>query len=201
MSGEEPGKFRLVIGLTGLKAAGKDEFARYLVQRGFTARSCSDEIREEAVLRGQEQPMTRDLIEIGNWGRETSGDVAYWAKRVLVTLATQGHELVVVNGLRHPDEATGLAAIAGPTFNLVGITAPTLERAHRLLSRARLGDPTSLEDFIRLDDTDRGLGQPWFGQQVDRTLALVPWDNLYCNRGTLADYHAWIDSWIEQHLV
>jgi hypothetical protein len=193
--------FDLVIGVTGLKAAGKDELTRYLDSKyGFNIRSCGDEVRDQLRQEGVEKPTIQQQIEMGNRGRRESGDVAYWAKRVLLTCKGMNCRTVGVNGLRHPLEVAGLSAIVGPRFVLIGVVAPTAMRANRLISRGREGDPKTVEDFLRLDDADRGIGQPDNGQQVDRTLACVPWPNLYNNTGTLDEYHDWIDSVIAREM-
>lgn len=193
--------FELVIGVTGLKAAGKDEMTRYLASKyGFVVRSCGDEIRDQLRRNGFEKPTIEQQIELGNRGRRENGDVAYWAKRVLMTCKGAGCRLVGVNGLRHPLEVDGLAAKVGSRFVLFGIVAPTPSRAQRLISRGRVGDPRTIEEFLDLDDADRGIGQPDDGQQVDRTLARVPWENLYNNTGTLDEFHAWIDATIVREL-
>lgn len=193
--------FQLIFGVTGLKASGKDELTRYLSEKyGFSIRSCGDEIRDELKRNGIEKPTVDQQIELGNRGRRESGDVAYWAKRVLMTCKGEGCRLVGVNGLRHPLEVDGLMKIVGPRLVIVGIVAPTPLRAQRLISRGRIGDPRTIEEFLDLDDHDRGIGQPWDGQQVDRTLAKVPLENLYNNTGTLAEYHAWIDELVAREL-
>lgn len=184
-----------VIGLTGLKAAGKDEMARHLAAKhGFVVRGCGDEIRDQLKRDGIAAPTIDQQIELGNRGRQESGDIGYWAKRVLATCVAAGHRRIVINGLRHPAEVHGLRSEAGSTFSLVGIVAPVTMRASRLIGRGRPGDPKTIEDFLTLDDTDRGIGQPMHGQHVDRTLALVDWADLYNNIGTFEQYHAWIDA-------
>lgn len=186
-------EFDIVIGLTGLKSSGKDEVCRRLAARGFVSRACSDEIIDEARRRGIETPTFPQKIEIGNWGRAT-GDGAFWAKRVLETLRQRGDRRVIVNGLRHPDEVAGLRQVLGDKLVLVGVVAPTPVRAERMLKRGRPGDPRNMTEFLQLDDADRGIGQPESGQQVDRTLALVPYGNIYNNAGTFEEYFAWCDA-------
>jgi len=185
---------KIIIGLTGLKAAGKDELSNYLQSKGFASRSCSDEIRAELQRRGNVKPTVDDLVAMGNEGRSGGSDMGYWARRAADTLVNQGQQFIIINGMRHPDEVKELRRIYGDAFTLVGIIAPLPLRANRLLSRARAGDPKTVEEFMKLDDTDRGIGQPWHGQQVDRTLALTDFQNVFNNKGTLEEYHAWIDA-------
>lgn len=191
---------QIVIGLTGLKAAGKDEFAHYLAaRRGFMIRSCGDEVRAALHEEGVATPTIAQQVEMGNRRRLESNDIAYWPKRVYDACRAAGAQRVIVNGLRHPQEVLGLSEWVGEAFTVVGVVAPLIVRAQRLLTRGRPGDPKTMEEFLQLDDTDRGIGQPPYGQQVDRTLALVPFENLYNNRGTLAEYHAWIERFVQRH--
>jgi len=193
--------FQLIFGVTGLKAAGKDELTRYLSEKyGFFIRSCGDEIRDQLKKSGIEKPTVDQQIELGNRGRHESGDVAYWAKRVMLTCKGESCRLVGVNGLRHPLEVDGMTAMVGSRLVVVGVVAPTPLRAQRLISRGRIGDPQTIEQFLDLDDHDRGIGQPWDGQQVDRTLAKVPRENLYNNTGTLEEFHAWIDALVAREM-
>ena len=183
----------LVVGITGLKAAGKDEISRYLTELGFANRSCGDEIRAQLKRDGIATPTVDQQIELGNRGRLDNDDLGYWAKRVAATLRTMGSELCCVNGLRHPAEHDALKAEFGDRFVLIGVVAPTAVRASRLLSRGRPGDPKTIEEFLALDDKDRGIGQPWHGQQVDRTLACCDWRHTHDNQGTLEELHSWLD--------
>jgi len=197
----ETNNFDLVIGSAGLKAAGKDVLGQRAASHyGFTHTRISDAIRAEAARRGITNPSTSVLQDLGNEGRQKSGDSGFWPKELLKMMSAAGKRLVVINGIRHPDEVSALKEILGDKFVVVGIVAPVILRATRFLKRKQAGDPMTLEDFLVIDDRDRGIGEPPHGQQVDRALALVPWDNLYNNIGTLEEYWAWISSLLEKHL-
>jgi dephospho-CoA kinase len=186
-------QFDIVVGLTGLIAAGKDECGRRLAAKGFASFRTSDAIRAEAARQGIASPSREQLQDIGNRGREESGDAGYWMRKLLQLAADRGETKVIVNGVRNPGEARALESVCGPAFTLVGITAPTWRRWKRLEARRQSGDPATLEEFLARDDRDRGIGEPPHGQQVDRTLALVSWADLFDNAGSLEEYHAWID--------
>ena len=188
-------KFNLVVGITGLKAGGKDEMARGLQERGFNVRRVSDAIRAECADRGLTDPTVQQLMDIGNWGRQHSGDNGFWAGRLLDLLAVEGNPNVAINGIRNPGEVETLRRLAGPSFVLVGITAPTWLRYQRAMKRQQGGDPAELEGFLAMDDRDRGFGEPPDGQQVDRCLALCAPENIYHNAGTLDEYKQWVNFW------
>jgi dephospho-CoA kinase len=193
--------FDLVVGITGLKASGKDELSRILRMRGFNVRRVSDAIRDECAKQGITNPTVEQLMNIGDGGRQTSGDNGYWAGRLLEMLFQEGNRRVAINGVRNPGEVETLRRLVGTRFILVGIVASTWLRYQRAMKRRQGGDPAELEGFLKMDDRDRGIGQPVDGQQVDRCLALVHPENLYCNDGSLADYECWIESFLRRQAI
>lgn len=192
----------IVIGLTGLKAAGKDTLAERLVSLyGFTAMGFGDAVRREAKRQlGTANPPVAELIRLGNEGRAESGN-GIWAQRLLEMARESGVSRLVMNGFRHPDEFDVVkSALPDGHFTFVAIVAPFRVRAERLIRRGRPGDPVDLAGFADLDDADRGIGQPWSGQQVDRAIARAAYANVYNNAGTLAEYEAWIDALADRAL-
>jgi dephospho-CoA kinase len=190
--------FNVVIGITGLKAGGKDELSRVLREYGYNVRRVSDAVRDECAKRGIDNPSIEQLMEVGNWGREHSGDNGYWAGRLLEMLSMDGNPHVAINGIRNPGEIETLRRLAGPAFVLVGITAPTWIRYKRAMKRKQGGDHDELEGFLRMDDRDRGIGEPPEGQQVDRCLAQVDPTNLFFNSGTMEEYERWIAGFVQR---
>lgn len=191
--------FEMVIGITGLKAAGKDAAAALLADRGFTVLRTRDVITMDLANEGLTHPTVAQLQDKGNQGRIESGDLAYWAKRMVKLAEERGVTKLVLNGLRHPGEVQGISAMLGSTFTMIGLVAPTKIRAARFLSREQAGDPREYAAFIATDDRDRGIGEPPGGQQVDRTLALVPYADVYNNSGTMGEFNYWIDDFLKRH--
>ncbi|MFH1106319.1 MAG: deaminase [Candidatus Micrarchaeota archaeon] len=138
----------IIIGLTGRNAAGKTTAARYLETKGFYYHSLSDVIREEAKKRGIDG--TREnLIALGNELREKFGASA------LADLTVQKLDPAknyVVDSVRHPAEAQALKR-AGQC-SLFHIFAPVEIRFKRTVERERLGDPTTLKEFIQLEERE-----------------------------------------------
>lgn len=117
--------FDSVIILTGLKASGKDVFGNLAaIKYGFIHTRVSDAIRAEARLRGIADPSTAVLQDIGNEGRQKSGDGGYWPKQLLKLMYEQGQRRIAINGIRHPDEALGLKAILGSKLTHDGPVGP-----------------------------------------------------------------------------
>ncbi|KPJ85703.1 hypothetical protein AMJ57_02030 [Parcubacteria bacterium SG8_24] len=189
--------FDIVLGLTGLKAAGKDELGRYLADRGFVMKRCSDAIREEARRRGLEDPTVEQLQDIGDEGRQRFGEGS-WAVELLKMFRQEGVRKAIINGIRNPGEIRALQRHLGDRFVLLGVVAPIGTRAQRFLKRGQAGDPSEMASFLQVDDRDRGIGQPPDGQQVDRCLALVEWENLYNNDSSLEAFHDWIERLLDR---
>ena len=185
--------FKSVICVTGHKGAGKDEFCTQMMTKGYASVRFSDPIRAEAVKRYGVSYTVEQLIGIGDEGRRQNG-ANYWAEQLIEFAAKNKWKRFVINGARNPEEITNVENAGAPFFTLVGITAPIMARYERIAKRGQTEDRAELESFLRMDDTDRGIGQPADGQQVDRCMARVPENRLYNNAGTLAEYHAWIDA-------
>jgi len=192
--------FDIVIGVTGLLAAGKDVLTDRLQELGFGVRRTSDPIRQAAASLGIEHPTREQLQDLGNRGRKMGG-LGNWALKAAEMLAADGYDRVAINGLRHSGEVEALRQRYGERFVLVGIEAPTWLRFQRIIGRNRTGDSLDIEGFLKMDDRDRGIGEPWDGQRVDLAMACVPQENRFCNDGTLEAYHAWIQAFLERVMV
>lgn len=194
MTAQSASSISLVVGVTGYKAAGKDVFCELLEERGFKVYRLSDPIRVEAARRGIAQPTVAQLQDIGNDGRRKGGP-GYWAERLLDMARDGGYRLVAVNGIRNPGE---IDALRREHFELVGVVAPIMDRAARAMNRERIGDPMTLEEFLRADDRDRGVGEPPDGQQVERCLAQVAHANVFNNAAGLEDFRLWAEQFLSR---
>src|ERR1051325_1865933 len=142
---------RLVVGLTGTIASGKEEVASLLAEEGYARFSLSDRVKDEAARRGFARPSREDLQAIGNEVRITSG-ASVWAEQTLALVESTAAAQAVVDGFRNPHE---IAYFRQRTrFFLVAVDAPVDIRLKRLLERRRPGDVSSQEEFARLDAKD-----------------------------------------------
>ena len=141
-------KEAMIIGLTGKNASGKGEVARFLQDKGFYYYSLSDVLREE--LKKRDQESTRDnLIRIGRELRSKNGDGCL-AERILAR--TESDKNYVVDSFRHPSEIAVFRA--NPRYRLLLVEADPAVRFERIRSRDRESDPTTLEEFVRLEDEE-----------------------------------------------
>lgn len=155
----------MIIGLTGKFAAGKGTVAAMLQEHGFRYHSLSDIIREALADEGIPEGRPA-LIAMGNRLR-LEGGAAALAIRLLDRLGDGGDH--IVDSIRNPAEVETLRRLPG--FHLIGVDADPKLRFQRLRSRDRQGDPTTWEDFVRLEAQETASEDP-NAQQLAGTFAL-----------------------------
>ena len=171
---------KIIVGVTGTKATGKDEFIKVLKEQyGFVSFSLADIVREEAKRRGL-PPTTQNLQDIGDELRRVKG------KAVLAEMTAQKisqHKeasWIVINSIRNPAEVEFFQRRFGGKFSLIGIDADPEIRRERYLKREGVKE----EDFEK--DNRRDLGEKEsYGQQVAECLDLAR--KIIYNRGSLEE--------------
>jgi len=138
----------MLIGLCGKNAAGKTSAAEYLQKKGFYYRSLSDAVREEAKNRSLEDSR-ENLIAVGNDLRKKFGP-GILADRVLMSIDKDKN--YVIDSIRNPSEVAALKKRSD--FFLFYIEANDEIRFKRTQSRARPGDPKTVQEFKKLEDKE-----------------------------------------------
>jgi len=155
----------MIIGLTGTKASGKGEVAELFKRRGFIYFSLSDRVREEAISRGLLNYTIKDLQDIGNELREKFGNSIL----VLRTLKMMEKEKnYVIDGIRNLGEIKELRK--EKDFFLIAVDSQPEKRFERLIIRGRNSDPKTWQEFLLMDERDRGKQELNSGQQVDKCI-------------------------------
>ncbi len=176
----------MIIGVSGLYAAGKGEVVSFLEGRSFSAWSLSDVIRKELARKGLDETRER-MIQTGRALREAEGEGAL-ARRLMTYL--EPHHNYVVDSIRHPAEVDALRELASD-FRLIWVDADESIRFERLRTRGRSGDPHTLEELRRLEGSELASPDPASQQLLGvRDLA----DHTLRNDGDLAELHAAIQS-------
>lgn len=143
----------LIIGLTGTHSSGKGEVGKYLIERnGFKYYSCSDELRKEAKKLGLEETRENLGIVIGDKLRREQGK-GILGKRIYEEILKEKTKLAVVDSLRLVEEINELRK--SKKFYLIFVDAPIKERYERALSRKRVTDNLSFEEFKKIEDKER----------------------------------------------
>lgn len=142
----------LIIGLTGTHSSGKGEIGKYLVSNGFKYYSCSDELRKEAKKLKLEETRENLGIVIGDRLRTEFGK-GILGKRIYEEILKERTEKAVVDSLRLIDEINELKKSGN--FYLIFVDAPLKERYERAVSRKRITDKLSFEEFKKIEDKER----------------------------------------------
>jgi len=184
---------RLVIGLTGTIASGKE------VVKGFLTQNFSSwTVALSSVLRGELEKKRirfdrRTLQDFGNELRKKYGDF------ILAKLATdymqRDREMMIIDGIRNPGEVEYLRNTFGKKFVLIAVDAPREIRWERVKTRARSEDPKTWEEFVALDERDQGTGEELSGQQVKRCIEMA--NIVIQNDGNLDQFNEKINSFLE----
>ncbi len=149
----------MIIGVTGLYAAGKDTVADYLKTQGFSHISLSDMIRQECTRK--KIPHSREnLIAMGNALRKKFGNGALAHRAVLQFEEFKNH---VVTSIRHPEEVNTLRQ--RKDFIMIFVDAPFDVRYNRAISRQRESEKAVTKEQFRANE-EKELAGDGPGQQL-----------------------------------
>lgn len=172
-----------IIAVVGPLSSGKGVLIELLKKKGFSVYSLSNVVREKCRL--WSLPQTRENLQnVGNTVRQRFGP-SMLAELAIASYKKEKPEKAVFDGIRNPEELRFLKKAC--KLLTIGITASPKTRFALLLKRNRDGDPKTWEEFVRLEERDRGLGEDTFGQQVDACLAMA--DIIFENNGNVEDFN------------
>lgn len=157
----------MIIGLTGKNAAGKGEVAQVLIEGGFVYFSLSDVLREELQAR-KLKPTRENMIQVGNEIRQKYGP-SVLANRILAKLEVDKN--YVIDSFRNPREVEAFRGTQ-TNFHFIHVTAVPEIRYLRIKDRNREGDPSTLEEFKKLEAREANSPDP-YAQQLDSTAQLA----------------------------
>jgi len=163
----------MIIGLTGSISAGKQEVTNHLLEKGFDYLSLSKEVRRIARLSNidiNDEEGRRRLQDLGNRLRQERG-IGYLAELVVERIRDQEYGRTIVDGVRNPGEVQVLRKLED--FYLISIDAPRKSRFEWLKGRDRPSDPKTWEEFVKVDDRDKGIGESDLGQAVGKCMELA----------------------------
>lgn len=164
----------MILGLTGTMGSGKGEVVKYLKSKGFEHYVYSDILREIAKNRNIEQTRA-NLQKLGTDIKRESRNKGILSKKLLKKIKTDN---AVVDGIRNRDE---IIELKKEKAHIIAITAPQKLRFQRLRKRNRPGDPTTFNEFKRLDNLEnRGKSK---GQEINKCLKMA--DSIINNNSTL----------------
>jgi len=144
-----------VIGVVGLPASGKGEFAKIAAEQGVPVITMGDVIR--AAVRGQGiAPTDASMGAIANRFRAERGMDAI-AQLCLPVIQKQSAPVVLVDGIRGDSEVR-LFKEHFPGFTLIAIESSFEKRLERLGIRGRSDDTTTAATLRARDERELGWG-------------------------------------------
>ncbi|MFZ2070843.1 MAG: AAA family ATPase [Halobacteriota archaeon] len=168
-----------VLAFVGAPAAGKSEAASIAAEMGIPVVVMGEEIRAELRRRGlplNDETAGRVATEL----REKEGRDAV-AKRCIPRIKEIEKGIVVVDGIRGIAEVETLKEEFGDEFLLVNIEAPLTIRYERILSRGRVDNSLSLDEFKKREARENGWG---LGEAMQKASIVIK------NEGSLAEFKA-----------
>jgi len=170
-----------VIGLTGTLGAGKNVVKDFLVRRFNSYHVSLSSIIMAEVEKKRMNFNRKALQELGNDLRKRYG--THILAMLAIEYLQRDKELIIVDGIRNPGEIDFLKKKFGNGFVLIAVDAPPEQRFEKLKKRGSERDPKTWEEFVEMDERDKGKGEPDYGQQVDRCLSRA--DFTVMNDGTV----------------
>ena len=182
---------RLIVCLTGMPGAGKSTVANFLKEKGFSAVTMGDAVREEAKSRDME-PTDTNLGKLMLELREDlgRGAVAHLVLKKLERDGSNGN--VVIDGIRSIPEVEVLKRVGH--VKLLAIHASQDTRFKHLKDRGRSDAPSSSDEFAGRDRRELSVG-------ISEAIALAD-ETLSNNELTLAQLKeracGIVDEWLKE---
>jgi len=145
---------KIIIGLTGPAAAGKETISKKFAEAGFEVFVFSDILRREAqsrgLLKGNPEEDRMIISKLGDIVRFISGKKDILADALVREILSSSGQKFVVDGFRSEDEVFLFRKTFG-NFKLIYVNADSKIR----FERRKLQDPTaSYDNFVKRDEMD-----------------------------------------------
>jgi len=185
---------KIVVGLTGTMGSGKETVMEALTHKfNCYIVTLSSIIRAE--LEKKKKAFDRKTLQdMGNELRQKYGSGIL--AKLAVDYLPRDKEMIVINGIRNIGEIDYLKKTFGNKFVLIAVNASQEIRWQRVQSRIRSTDPKTWEEFVILDERDRGIREPLYGQQIDRCAEGA--DFVISNNGSVEELQNKINGVIEK---
>ena len=167
-------KGKVLVGLTGMPGSGKATARELLREMGYATVVMGDVVREETKRRNLE-PTPENIGVVMLRLREEEGPEVV-AKRCIPKIEAERANVVVVDGIRSPEEVNEFKRHF-PNFNLIAVHASPQTRFQRLFRRRRSDDPKNWRTFRERDLRELSVG-------LGNVVAMA--DHMVVNEGTRA---------------
>lgn len=159
---------KMIIGVAGRIAAGKETLTSFLRKQEFIYLETSKMITDELIRRG---------LEPSRWNQQNLADS--WRKQYgmgalmkMLLEKTEPGKNYIFDSLRNAGEAEFLRKNV-KDFVLIGVDADQKTRFERVLKRNKASDPKIWEEFLKVDNRDFFDEKDPMGQQVGKLLEIA----------------------------
>ncbi len=181
---QSPSPAKMIIGLVGTFAAGKDVAASYLAEKGFNHISTGDTLRsiiQTENLGGGSLDRDNLRVQSNKLRKERGGDF-------LIKFALeQGGNKLAISGIRAVSEAQAVIDRGGV---IIAVDAPVTLRFKRLRDRGRLDDDITEEKFVEQEKAEIGNDDP---DAINLTAVIAMANYDIANDSTLEVFHQRLD--------
>jgi dephospho-CoA kinase len=138
--------------LTGLCCSGKDTLAEYIVKKYQYKHYSLSNIIVNMLMKDCIEPTRENLISFAVELRKKEGN-GILAKKVLEKIDDNSN--YCISSIRHPDEIKEIRKIWYSI--LINVYASQNIRFRRMCKRKRIGDPNTLDAFIKLENLENKI--------------------------------------------
>jgi dephospho-CoA kinase len=175
-----------VIGIVGMPASGKGEFARIAAAMGIPVIVMGDMIRNSVKAAGLEPNDTNFGTTATRLRRENGMDAI--GKLCIPVVLNQSSPLVLIDGIRGDAEVT-LFRRSFPQFILIRIDSSFENRLQRVAARGRSDDFSTAGELRNRDERELGWGLGNALEQADKKIR---------NDGTLEEFATGVQKLLEE---
>ena len=160
-----------VVGITGSIASGKG-YVGEQIKKNFDCYFVSLAGAIQSAIEKKKGVVTREAMsDMGDELRKQYG--AHVLAKVSTEFMPREKPIMIVDGIRNPAEAEWLRQTYKQNFVLLAIDAPQEIRFQRSQKRSEQKDAKTIEEFVKQDERDQGKGEPDYGQQVGKCIAMA----------------------------
>ena len=172
----------IVVGITGPWGAGKDTSANYLAETMDIPHVSGSEIVKE-MLRATGLAVTKETVRAFSIFLRSQYGPSIVIDKAIARSKQQG---VIVSGFRSPAEARVIKSHGGI---IIYIEAGSTVRYRRNKQRSRVGDPTVMQQFTKLDKMESGGAEDDESLEAIKTMA----DFIIVNESTIEELNSKLD--------
>lgn len=179
---------KIIIGIAGEIASGKDTVARYYVKKHGASMYRFSDILRDILKRIHLKENRKNLVDASMMLRKTFGEDIF-SRAIAEEVREDDHPLVIIDGVRRVDDVKGVQNLPG--FRLLFIVADPKRRHERMQQRRQNADDQTktFEEFLADSELETEREIRMLSEHADWVID---------NNGTLDDLYRQSDLFLEK---